>query len=69
MTKKLIEAPELNEMTNDEIYYIGEKFVNGLAELLEEGKTVLGNRYDLKLIEQGYLGLLKKFKAEERITA
>ncbi len=69
MTKKLIEAIELNEMTNDEIYYIGEKFVNGLAELLEEGKTVLGNRYDFKLIEQGYLGLLKKFKAEERITA
>ena len=69
MTKKLIEAIELNEMTNDEIYYIGEKFVNGLAELLEEGKTVLGNGYDFKLIEQGYLGLLKKFKAEERITA
>ena len=69
MTKKLIEAIELNEMTNDEIYYIGEKFVNGLAELLEEGKTVLGNRYDFKVIEQGYLGLLKKFKAEERMAA
>jgi len=69
MTKKLIEAIELNEMTNDEIYYIGEKFVNGLAELLEEGKTVLGNRNEFKLIEQCYNDLLKKFKAEERISA
>lgn len=69
MTKKLIEAPELNEMTNDEIYYMGEKFVNGLGELLEEGKAVLKNYYEYKLIEEGYRDLLKKFKAEERITA
>jgi len=69
MTKKLIEVPDLNEMTNDEIYYQGEKFVNGLAELIEEGKSVLGNSYEFKIIEQCYLELLKKFKAEERIAA
>lgn len=69
MTNKLIETPDQNEMTNDEIYYQGEKFVNGLGELLEEGKAVLKNSYEFKLIEQGYLELLKKFKAEERIAA
>jgi len=69
MTKKLIETPDLSEMTNDEIYYQGEKFINGLSELLEEGKAVLKNSYEFKLIEQCYWDLLKKFKAEERIAA
>ena len=69
MTKKLIVVPELTDLTNDEIYYQWERFLEGLSEVLEEGSAVLGNSYELQLIEQDYLGLLKKFKAEERITA
>ena len=69
MTKTLIEVPELSDLTNDEIYYQGERFLERLSEVLEEGRAVLGNSYEFQLIEQDYLGLLKKFKAEERITA
>ena len=69
MTKKLIVVPELTDLTNDEIYYQGERFLEGLSEVLEEGRAVLGNSYEFQLIEQGYLGLLKQFKAEERIAA
>ena len=69
MTKKLIVAPESSEMTDDEKYYQGERFLERLSEVLEEGRAALGNSYEFKLIEQGYRELLKKFKAEERIAA
>ena len=69
MTKTLIEVPELSDLTNDEIYYQGERFIESLSEVLEEGRAALGNSYEFQLIEQGYLDLLKKFKAEERIAA
>ena len=69
MTKKLIVAPELSDLTNDEIYYQGERFIESLSEAIELGRAALGNTYEFRLIEQGYLGLLKKFKAEERIAA
>lgn len=69
MTNKLIEAPELSNLIDDEIYYQGERFIESLAEVIELGRAALGNTYEFRLIEQGYLGLLKKFKAEERITA
>jgi len=69
MTKKLIVAPESSDMTNDEIYYQGERFLERLSEVLEEGRSALGNTYEFQLVEQGYRGLLMKFKAEERIAA
>ncbi|MBP9096535.1 MAG: hypothetical protein KBG21_07980 [Ignavibacteria bacterium] len=69
MTKKLVEAPELSGMTDDEIYYQGERFIESLAEVIEEGRAALGNRYEFRIIEQCYKELLKKFKAEERIAA
>ena len=69
MTKKLNLAPELSDLTDDEIYYQGERFIEGLSEVLEEGRAALGNSYEFKLIEQGYRELLKKFKVEERIAA
>lgn len=69
MTKKLYVAPVLSNLTDDEIYYQGERFIEGLSELLEEGRAAFGNSYEFKLIEEGYRGLLKKFKAEERTAA
>ncbi|MBS1515325.1 MAG: hypothetical protein JSS63_09850 [Bacteroidetes bacterium] len=69
MTKKLNLAPELSDLTDDEIYYQGERFIEGLSKVLEEGRAALGNSYEFKLIEQGYRELLKKFKAEEKIAA
>ncbi len=69
MTNKLDAASELSGMTDDEIYYQGERFIQGLAEVIEEGRAALGNRYEFRIIEQCYNDLLKKFKSEERITA
>ncbi len=69
MTKKLILAPELSDLTDDEIYYQGEQFIERLSEVLEESRAAFGHSYEFKLIEQGYNELLKKFKAEERIAA
>ena len=69
MTKKLIEAPDQNEMSNDEIYYQVERFIERLSEAIELGRAALGKSYEFRLIEQFYLDLLKKFKAEERIAA
>ena len=69
MTKRLIEAPDQSDMTNDEIYYQGERFIERLSEAIELGRAALGNSYEFQLIEQGYRELLKKFKAEERIAA
>ena len=68
MTKVLKEEFDLTGMTEDEIYYQGENFVNGLYELLEEGKAILGNSYQFRLIEQCYRELHKKLLAEERIV-
>ncbi len=69
MTKKLNTTPELSNLTDDEIYYQGERFIKSLAEVIELGRSALGTSYEFRLIEQGYLGLLKKFKTEERIAA
>ena len=69
MTKKLILAPEPSDLTDDEIYYQGERFLERLSEVIEEGRAALGNSYEFQLIEQSYRELLKKFKAEERIAA
>lgn len=69
MTKKLNMAPELSSITDDETYYQGERFIESLAEVIELGRAALGNRYEFKMIVQCYQELLKKFKAEERITA
>ena len=69
MTKKLIVASESNGMTDDEIYYQGERFIERLSEVIDLGRAALGNRYEFRIIEQCYNDLLKKFKSEERITA
>ena len=68
MTKKLIVVPELTDLTDDEIYYQGERFIERLSEVIEEGRAAFGHSYEFKLIEQGYNELLKKFKLEERIA-
>ncbi len=68
MTNKLDAAPELSGMTDDEIYYQGERFIERLSEVIEEGRAAFGHSYEFKLIEQGYNELLKKFKLEERIA-
>lgn len=69
MTKKLKIALEPGELTDDEIYYQGERFIEGLSEVLEEGRAALGSRYQFQVIEEAYIELVKKFKAEERTAA
>ncbi|MBX7044209.1 MAG: hypothetical protein K1X86_00100 [Ignavibacteria bacterium] len=68
MTKELPQDFDLTGLSDDEMYYKGEKFVEKLSELLAENQIYFGKSYEFKLIDQCYRELRRKLIAEERIV-
>ena len=68
MTKKLIEHSDFTGMSDDEIYYQGERFLESLSELLTDYKSLFGRFEEFMQLEKYFRLMYARLKAEERIV-
>jgi hypothetical protein len=68
MTKKLKEHSDFTGISNDEIYYQGERFIESLSELLADYKSLFGRFEEFMQLEKYCRIMYNRLKAEERIV-
>lgn len=68
MLKKLIQPCNLTGISDDEIYYQGERFIESLTDLLNEYKIFFGSLEPFRQLERNCNIMYKQLKAEEKIV-
>lgn len=68
MTKKLIQSLDFSGISDDEIYYQGERFLEYLSELLADYKLLFGRFEEFLQLEKYCRIMYNRLKAEEKIV-